>query len=193
MLIISTILEIDDDKFFNTSVVINSLGEIVGKYRKSHVPPIEASFLSSGDFNCPLFETEFGRIGILICYERHFPLCWLMLNRLGAEIVFNPSSEERLWLVEGRNAAFANGFFTVSTNRVGNEKFSNALNFNYFGSSYIACPLGFMTKTLPKSQDGILLADIDLNICRRVKENLSFHKNQHLEVYFKKLNHLMSK
>lgn len=117
----------------------------------------------------------------------------MMLGLNGAQIVFNPSSEvensfsERLWFVEARTAAAANGFFTVSVNRSGIEKFKSGRLFTYFGSNYIASPDSFMTDSLPPDCDGLLVAEIDLNTCQRVKDEFSFHQNQHLEVYSKKL------
>lgn len=193
LMIISPFLERDGDNFFNTCLVISTAGEIVGKYRKSHIPPIEANHLERGDFDHPVFDTEFGKIGILICYERHFPLNWMMLALKGAEIVFNPSTEEkdsfsdRLWLVEERNAAAANGIFTVSVNRVGTESFLNGNSFSYFGSSYVASPDGFVTRSLQRNRDGLLVAEINMSLCQEVRETLSLHKNRHLDVYAKKL------
>lgn len=199
MVIISPILEYDFGLFYNTCVLISSSGEVIGKYRKNHIPPIEADFLHSGDFKHPVFETEFGKIGILICYERHFPLNWMMLGLNGAEIVFNPSSEEinsfseKVWFVEGTSAAAANGFFTVSVNRVGTETFSDGNSHTYFGSNYFASPDGLKSPSLPKDSDGILIAEIDLNCCQRVRQELSFHKNQHLSIYADKLNKMCKK
>lgn len=188
-MIITSVLEREDENFFNTCVIISPNGEITGKCRKNHIPPIEAAFLESGGFDQQVFETEFGKIGIVICYERHFPLVWLMNGLEGAEVVFNPSSEdensfsERLWFVEGVNAAAANGFFTVAVNRTGIETFRDGTNFTYFGSNYVASPEGFRTPHLPRNVDGLLITEIDLNRCKKAKQDFSFHQNQHLEHY----------
>lgn len=197
MVIISSLLERSKESFFNTCLVISSSGEIVGKYRKSHIPPIEGDFLKPGDFDHPVFDTEFGKIGIAICFERHFPLNWMMLALKGAEIIFNPSSEDahsfsdRLWMIEGRNAALANGVFTVSVNRVGRETFLNKNSFSYFGSSYVASPDGFVSQSLPRDRDGLLVVEIDLNLCQEMRKELSFHGNQKLEVYSQKLEEIL--
>lgn len=193
-MIITSILEREDEKIFNTCLIISTTGEIIGKYRKNHIPPIEAAFLESGKFDRQVFDTEFGKIGIVICYERHFPLMWMTNGLEGAEIVFNPSSEdensfsERLWFVEGVNAAAANGFFTVNVNRTGTETFNDGSSFTYFGSNYVASPEGFRTPHLPKNVDGLLISEIDLGLCRKAKENFSFHGNQHLKYYADKLS-----
>lgn len=193
MLIISSIVERENETFYNTCLVISTAGDVIGKYRKSHIPQIESSLLSPGGFDHLVLPTEFGKIGILICYERHFPLAWMMLGLNEAEIVFNPSSEdedslsERLWFVEARSAAAANGFFAVSVNRSGKESFKSGKSFKYFGLNYIASPDGFISESLPRDCDGLLVAEINLNSCQRVKNEFSFHQNQHLETYARNL------
>lgn len=195
MIIIASILEAVEDKIFNTCLVISNHGEIIGKYRKHHIPPIEAEHLTPGDFDCPVFETDFGKIGILICYERHFPLKWMTLALKGAEIIFNPSSEDenslsqRMWFNEAVNAAVSNGVFTASINRVGIEKFGEK-SFKYFGSTYIASPYGFITNPLPNDQAGLLIAEIDLNATKEAKSEFSFHKNNQLKNYTHELSRL---
>lgn len=197
MLIISSILERHGEAFFNTCVVISTTGEVVGTYRKGHIPPIEKAFLSQGEFDHPVFATEFGMIGILICYERHFPLNWMMLGLKEAQIVFNPSSEDanslsdRLWLTEAASAAAANGIFAVAVNRVGSENFANDVSFDYFGSNYVASPDGFRTPSLARNCDGLLIAELNLKSCQHAKEQFSFHKNQHLEIYVRKLHEVV--
>lgn len=195
MVIIGSILEFYDDKTFNTCLVISNHGELIGKYRKHHIPTIEAGHLTPGDFDCPVFDTEFGRIGILICSERHFPLKWMTLALKGAQVVFNPSSEdekglsERMWFNEALNAAVSNGVFTASINRVGTENFKEK-SFKYFGSSYIASPYGVMSQTLPKDKSGLLVATIDLNAIAEVKSEHSFHNNNQLRNYIHELSKL---
>lgn len=179
-------------------MVISTNGKLIGKYRKIHIPPLEEPYLQAGDFEHPVIETEFGKIGFLICYERHFPLCWMMKGLEQADIVFNPSAEdensmsERLWFPEGVNAAVANGFFTVLVNRTGIEKFNNGSSFSYFGSNYVASPDGYRTPHLPRTKDGILITEIDLNVCRKVKKVFSIHQKKHLDLYIDKLNKMKS-
>ncbi|KAJ6635793.1 Beta-ureidopropionase [Pseudolycoriella hygida] len=196
MVIISSILERDSYLFFNTTLVISTSGSVIGKYRKIHIPPIEKPFLQPGDFNHPVIHTEFGRIGILICYERHFPLCWMMYGLQDVDIVFNPSAEdepslsERLWFAEGLNAAVSNSFFTVMVNRTGTETFSDGSKFCYFGSNYVCSPYGYKTPHLPKDRDGMLITELDINDCRKAKTDLSIHQNSQLNNYISKLNEI---
>lgn len=109
-------------------------GHILGKSRKYHIPRVgdfnESTYYFEGNTGQPIFETEYGKIGINICYGRHFPQHWHMLSLHGAEIIFNPSAtvdglSEALWPIEARNAAIANSVYTVAINRVGTETFPN--------------------------------------------------------------------
>ncbi|KAG5674328.1 hypothetical protein PVAND_004304 [Polypedilum vanderplanki] len=193
-LIIGSILEISDEKFYNTCLLISSNGKIIGKYRKHHMPPIEKSHLSSGSYESSVFDTEYGKIGILICYERHYPFKSKILGLKGAEIIFNPSSEdvnslsERLWFVENLNTAVANGIFCVSINRCGEENFGKH-SLKYFGSSYVASPFGIISSHLSQQQ-GILITEIDLNLIEKARKEISFHNNQKLSDFVKDLNEL---
>lgn len=199
MIILSSILEKESDMFFNTTLVISATGSVLGKYRKIHIPPIEQPFLQHGPFDHLVFDTEVGKIGILICYERHFPLCWMMHGLGQADIVFNPSAEDansmsqRLWSTEGLNAAVSNGFFTVMANRTGTETFRDGKSFSYFGSSYVASPYGYVTPQFSGEREGLLITEVDLNDCRKVRKEFSIHQNGLVDRYVDKLNEMKQK
>ncbi|XP_070331774.1 beta-ureidopropionase isoform X1 [Odocoileus virginianus] len=137
MVVVSPILERDSahgDVLWNTAVVISSSGAVLGKTRKNHIPRVgdfnESTYYMEGNLGHPVFQTQFGRIAVNICYGRHHPLNWLMYSLNGAEIIFNPSAtigalSESLWPLEARNAAIANHCFTCAINRVGQEHFPN--------------------------------------------------------------------
>ena len=96
----------------------------------SRDPSVGHAYVQEGDTGHPVFETQYGKIAINICYGRHHPLNWMGFGLNGAEIVFNPSAtvgalSEPLWPIEARNAAIANHYFTVGINRVGTETFPN--------------------------------------------------------------------
>lgn len=163
MVIVSPILERNHCGMLNnTAVVISNRGKYMGKYRKYHVcdvngPDNEQVYLPPGDTGHPVFETDFGRIAVNICYGRHQPQHWMMFGVNGAEIVFNPSATDvsmaSVWEIEARNAAIANSYFTVALNRVGIEEFEvfgsgrkEIVPFGpYVGSSYFAAPDGTRT------------------------------------------------
>ncbi|XP_014367467.2 beta-ureidopropionase [Papilio machaon] len=211
MVIISPILERDEthsDTIWNTAVVINEMGKVIGKHRKNHIPRVgdfnESTYYFEGNTGHPVFETTFGRIAINICYGRHHPLNWLMFGVNGAEIVFNPSAtvaglSEHLWAVEARNAAIANSYFTCAINRVGTESFPNEFTSgdgkpahkefgHFYGSSYVTAPDGSRTPGLSRVKDGLLIAQLDLNMCRQIKDKWGFCMTQRLDLYANSLN-----
>lgn len=206
MVIISSILERDSnhgDTIWNTAVVISNKGRYMGKHRKNHIPRVgdfnESTYYFEGNTGHPVFETEFGKIAINICYGRHHPQNWMMFGLNGAEIVFNPSAtvgqlSEPLWAIEARNAAIANSYFTVAINRVGTEEFPNEFTSGdgqkahkefgpFYGSSYVAAPDGSRTPGLSRNNDGLLIAEIDLNMCRQVKDFWGLRMTQRLPLY----------
>lgn len=206
MVIISPILERDTehgDIIWNTAVVISNHGKYLGKHRKNHIPRVgdfnESTYYSEGNTGHPVFDTEFGKIAINICYGRHHPQNWMMFGLNGAEIVFNPSAtvgdlSEPLWGIEARNAAIANSYFTVAINRVGSEEFPNEFTSGdgrkahnlfgpFYGSSYVAAPDGSRTPGLSREYDGLLIAEMDLNLCQQVKDFWGFRMTQRLPLY----------
>lgn len=211
MVIISPILERDEihgDTIWNTAVVINETGKVIGKHRKNHIPRVgdfnESTYYFEGNTGHPVFETKFGKIAINICYGRHHPQNWLMFGINGAEIVFNPSAtvaglSEHLWAVEARNAAIANSYFTCAINRVGTESFPNEFTSgdgqpahkdfgHFYGSSYVTAPDGCRTPGLSRVKDGLLITELDLNLCRQIKDKWGFTMTQRLDLYAESLN-----
>lgn len=174
MVIVSPILERDEDHgdtIWNAAVVVSNTGNYLGKSRKNHIPRVndfnESTYYLEGNTGHPVFETQFGRIAINICYGRHHPQNWMMYGINGAEIVFNPSAtvgglSEPLWSVEARNAAVANSYYTVAINRVGTESFPNEFTSGdekpahrqlgpFFGSTFVTAPNGCRTPVSPSS------------------------------------------
>jgi beta-ureidopropionase len=193
MVIISPILERDEvhgDMLANTAVVISNTGKVLGKSRKNHIPRVgdfnESTYYMEGDTGHRVFQTQYGKLAINICYGRHHPQNWMMYGLNGAEIVFNPSAtvgalSEPMWPIEARNAAIANSYFTVAINRVGTEYFPNEFSSadgkpahkdfgHFYGSSYIAGPDASRTPGLSRTRDGLMIAEMDLNVCRQVKD-----------------------
>lgn len=206
MVIVSPILERDDahgGTIHNTAVVIGNRGNVIGTHRKNHIPRVgdfnESTYYMEGEDGHPVFDTEFGKVAINICYGRHHPLNWLMFGINGAEIVFNPSAtvgalSEPLWPIEARCASIANNYFTAAINRIGTETFPNAFTSgdgreahhdfgHFYGSSYIGAPNGSRTPGLSRIRDGLLVSEIDLNHCRQVKDKWGFQMTQRLEEY----------
>ncbi|XP_060064575.1 beta-ureidopropionase-like [Ylistrum balloti] len=210
MVIVSPILERDEthgDILANTAVVISNTGEVLGKSRKNHIPRVgdfnESTYYMEGDTGHKVFQTQFGKIAINICYGRHHPPNWLMYGVNGAEIVFNPSAtvgalSEPMWPIEARCAAIANSYFTCGINRVGTEEFAREFTSgngkpahkdfgHFYGSSYVAAPDGTRTPGLSRTRDGLMVAEVDLNLCRQVKDGWCFRMTQRLDMYAKSL------
>lgn len=115
---------------------------------------------------------------------------WLGFSLNGAEIVFNPSAtinglSEPLWGIEARNAAIANHYFTVGINRVGTEVYPFEFTSgdkkkahhefgHFYGSSYVSAPDGSRTPSLSRTRDGLLITELDLNMCRQIKDKWGF-------------------
>jgi len=211
MVIVSPILERDSvhgETIWNTAVIISNNGTIVGKSRKNHIPRVgdfnESTYYMESDLGHPVFETTYGKIAVNICYGRHHPLNWLAYGLNGAEIVFNPSAtvgalSEPMWPVEARNAAITNNYFVGAINRVGTEYFPNEFTSgngkpahkdfgHFYGSSYVAGPDASRTPGLSRVQDGLLVAEVDLNLCRQVKDMWSFQMTARFPLYAQFLN-----
>jgi beta-ureidopropionase len=211
MTIISPILERDEihgDILWNTAVVISHQGKYLGKTRKNHIPRVgdfnESTYYMEGNLGHPVFDTPWGKIAINICYGRHHPQNWMMYALNGAEIIFNPSAtvsglSEPLWPIEARNAAVANHCFTVAINRVGSELFPNEFTSadgkpahrdfgHFYGSSYVAAPDGSRTPGLSRVQEGVLIAELDLNLCRQVSDHWGFRMTQRLDTYVEEIS-----
>eukprot|EP00331_Platyophrya_macrostoma_P002191 CAMPEP_0176408026 /NCGR_PEP_ID=MMETSP0127-20121128/1723_1 /TAXON_ID=938130 /ORGANISM="Platyophrya macrostoma, Strain WH" /LENGTH=385 /DNA_ID=CAMNT_0017787267 /DNA_START=53 /DNA_END=1210 /DNA_ORIENTATION=+ len=206
MVIVSPILERDyahGQIIWNTAVVWSHTGAFIGKHRKNHIPRVgdfnESTYYFEGNTGHPVFETRYGKVAVNICYGRHHPLNWMMFGLNGAEIVFNPSAtvgglSEPLWSIEARNASIANTYFVGAINRVGTEHFPNEFSSgdgkpahkdfgHFYGSSYVSNPDGSRTPGLSRNRDGVLVNEVDLNLCMQVKDKWNFQMTARYEMY----------
>jgi N-carbamoylputrescine amidase len=177
--------------FYNTAAVISETGEYLGKYRKTHIPHCHPGFwekfyFKPGNLGYPVFETTFGRIGVYICYDRHFPEGARALGLNGAEIVFNPSAtvaglSEYLWKLEQPAHAVANQYFVGAINRVGIEKPWNIGEF--YGTSYFCNPRGKILTEGSRDKDEVVVADLDLDMIREVRNVWQFFRDRRPEMY----------
>jgi len=167
-IILLNMFELDGDKTFDTSPVIDNSGVLVGKTRMMHIPDYELfhekKYYTPGNSGTSVYNTKYGKLGIAICYDRHFPEYMRALALKGAEIVFVPQAgsvgewPEGLFEAEMRIAAFQNGYFTALCNRVGKEEL-----IEFSGESFICDPHGKIIARANKGVDEILYCDIDLN------------------------------
>lgn len=179
-----------DGVFYNTATVIDSDGSVLGKYRKTHIPQVgpifwEKYFFKPGNLGYPVFDTRVGKVGVFICYDRHFPEPARMLGLKGAEITFNPSAtveslSRYLWELEQPAHAVANGFFVGAINRVGEELVPGA---RFYGSSYFCDPRGQIIAQASETEDEVLVADLDLGLIEEVRTTWQFFRDRRPETY----------
>jgi N-carbamoylputrescine amidase len=176
--------------YYNTTIVIDSDGTLLGKMRKMHIPQIEPGFWEKfyfrpGNLGYPVFETAFAKVGVYICYDRHFPEGARALGLNGAEIVFNPSAtvaglSEHLWSLEQPAHAVANGYFIAAINRVGEEPWKTGM---FYGSSYIADPRGQFIVKGSREKEELVVGDIDLDMIREVRNVWPFYRDRRPDSY----------
>ena len=177
--------------YYNTTVVIDADGTNLGKYRKTHIPQVgpifwEKFFFKPGNLGYPVFDTAVGKVGVVICYDRHFPEIWRELGLKGAQIVFNPSAtveslSRYLWELEQTASAAANGYWVGAINRVGVE--SPLSDAKFYGSSYWCSPKGEIVEQANDTDDAIVMADIDLDEIQRVRDTWQFFRDRRPETY----------
>jgi len=177
--------------YYNTAAVIDADGSYLGKYRKTHIPQClpgfwEKFYFRPGNLGYPVFQTQFGKVGVYICYDRHFPEGARALGLHGAEIVFIPSAttaghSEYLWHLEQTSHAVANGYYVGTNNRVGREQPWDIGNF--YGSSYFCDPRGKILAEGSRDQTELVVADLDLDMNREVRSQWQFYRDRRPELY----------
>ena len=180
----------DDGVFYNTAAVIDADGTYLGKYRKQHIPHVkgfwEKFYFRPGNGGYPVFDTAVGRIGVYICYDRHFPEGWRALGLAGAEIVFNPSATSRglsmyLWNLEQPAAAVANEYYIGAINRVGTEPYGDN---DFYGSSYFVDPRGqFVGDQASDTDEELVIRDLDLDLIDEVRKQWAFYRDRRPDAY----------
>jgi beta-ureidopropionase len=176
--------------YYNTAAVIDSDGSYLGKYRKNHIPHTsgfwEKYFFKPGNLGYPTFQTRFAKVGVYICYDRHFPEGARLLGLNGAEVVFNPSAtvaglSQYLWKLEQPAHAVANGYFVAASNRVGTEAPWNIGRF--YGTSYVVDPRGNFLAVGSEDKDELISATCDLEMIEEVRKVWQFYRDRRPETY----------
>ncbi|RZU15899.1 N-carbamoylputrescine amidase [Kribbella rubisoli] len=176
---------------YNTAAVIDADGTYLGKYRKNHIPQVkgfwEKFYFRPGNLGYPIFDTAVGRIGVYICYDRHFPEGWRALGLAGAKIVFNPSATSRglsayLWKLEQPASAVANEYFIGAINRVGIE--SEFGENDFYGTSYFVDPEGKFVGDVGHDHDPeLIIRDLDLGLLDTVRDRWQFYRDRRPDGY----------
>jgi len=194
MVIVVPIYEADEvtGVYYNTAAVIDADGEYLGKYRKTHIPQVsgfwEKFFFKPGKSNWPVFKTKYCKLGVYICYDRHFPEGWRALALNGAEYIVNPSAtvaglSEYLWKLEQPASAAANGCYIGAINRIGHEQPWDIGEF--YGQSYFVNPRGQIEKEASRDKDELLIHDLDMSMVKEVRNLWQFFRDRRPDAYGK--------
>ena len=176
--------------YYNTAAVIDADGTYLGKYRKTHIPQTngfwEKYFFRPGNLGYPTFQTKYAKIGVYICYDRHFPEGARALGLNGAEIVYNPSAtvaglSEYLWKLEQPAHAVANGYFVGAINRVGTEAPWNIGEF--YGQSYFVNPRGQFVAVGSRDKDELITATLEMDMIEEVRRTWQFFRDRRPDSY----------
>jgi beta-ureidopropionase len=192
MVIVVPLYEEDETGvYYNTAAVIDADGTYLGKYRKNHIPHVapgfwEKFYFRPGNLGYPVFNTRYAKVGVYICYDRHFPEGARALGLNGAEVVLNPSAtvaglSEYLWKLEQPAHAVANGYFVGAINRVGYEAPWNIGEF--YGQSYFVDPRGQFLAMAKRDENALVTAELDLNKIREVRNTWPFFRDRRPDTY----------
>ncbi len=175
---------------YNTAAVIDADGSYLGKYRKHHIPQVkgfwEKYYFKPGNLGWPVFDTAVGKVGVYICYDRHFPEGWRQLGLNGAQLVYNPSATHRglssyLWRLEQPAAAVANEYFVAAINRVGVEEYGDN---DFYGTSYFVDPRGqFVGEAAGDKAEELLVRDLDFDVIEEVRQQWAFYRDRRPDAY----------
>ena len=187
VVLVCPIFEMEEERFFyNSAVVIDAGGEILGAYRKIHVPQIplweERYYFSSGNLGFPIFKTRFAAVGVQICWDNFFPEGARILALKGAQIIFSPTAaafaSQRKWEIVIASNAISNGVYIFRVNRVGSEEKQD-----FYGRSFCISPEGDFLDKPTGMKEGIALIDINLKNIDKARKEWPFFKDRRPEVY----------
>ncbi|MFG2583479.1 nitrilase-related carbon-nitrogen hydrolase [Streptomyces malaysiensis] len=191
MVIVVPVFELEQSGFYyNTAAVIDADGSYLGKYRKHHIPQVkgfwEKYYFKPGNLGWPVFDTAVGKVGVYICYDRHFPEGWRALGLAGAQLVYNPSATSRglsayLWQLEQPAAAVANEYFIAAINRIGTEEYGDN---DFYGSSYFVDPRGqFVGDVASDKEEELIVRDLDFGLIDEVRQQWAFYRDRRPDAY----------
>jgi len=187
--------------YHNTAVVIGTRGEIHGLYRKMHIPddPLyyEKFYFAPGDLGFQKFDTSFGPIGVLVCWDQWYPEAARITAMKGAGILFYPTAigwhpaekdevgaaQLDAWRTIQRSHAIANGVYVAAVNRVGLEKGPHDTGIEFWGSSFVADPFGQVIAQASSDKEEILLAECDSARAEEVRRNWPFLRDRRIDAY----------
>lgn len=188
--------------YHNSAVIIDGNGETLGIYRKMHIPDdpayYEKFYFTPGDLGFKAFETQYGRIGTLICWDQWYPEGARLTALRGAAVLFYPtaigwhphekeehgSSQRDAWMTVQRGHAIANGVYVAAVNRVGFERpVPEQAGLEFWGSSFVADPQGVIVAQASTDREEVLLAEVDLTHLENIRRNWPFLRDRRIDAY----------
>jgi N-carbamoylputrescine amidase len=184
--------------YHNTTAVLDADGTYLGKYRKMHIPDdpayFEKFYFTPGDLGYKMFETKYGKIGVLICWDQWYPEAARLTTLMGAEILFYPTAigwatsqdeatnteQYNAWQTIQRSHAVANGVHVVSVNRVGLEQ-NGAMKF--WGGSFISNPFGSLIVKASHDQEEVIVTELDLSKTDSYRTHWPFLRDRRIDSY----------
>jgi N-carbamoylputrescine amidase len=182
--------------YHNTAVVIDADGRIAGKYRKMHIPddPLyyEKFYFTPGDLGFASHDTQYGRVGTLVCWDQWFPEAARLTALSGAQFLFYPtaigwlpgeeeemnSAQHQAWETIQRGHAIANGLYVVVVNRVGPEG-----QLHFWGQSFVVDPFGRIVAKASADKEEVLVVECDLDLIDKTRQNWPFLRDRRIESY----------
>ncbi|MCH7973437.1 MAG: carbon-nitrogen hydrolase [Bacteroidetes bacterium] len=188
--------------YHNTTVVIDENGNTIGTYRKMHIPDdpafYEKFYFTPGDLGFKSFDTGYGKVGTLICWDQWFPEGARLTALQGANILFypaaigwHPKEKEKYgavqldaWKTVQRGHAIANGVYVAAVNRVGFEKrVEDSDGLKFWGSSFLADPQGVIIAQASEEKEEILIGEIDIDHLENIRRNWPFLRDRRIDAY----------
>jgi N-carbamoylputrescine amidase len=187
--------------YHNTAAVIGANGEVVGLYRKMHIPDdpgyYEKFYFTPGDLGFCAFDTFLGRLGILICWDQWYPEAARLIAMAGADIIFYPTAigwhpqekaangaaQRDAWRTVQRGHAIANGLYVAAVNRVGHETPAGPPGLEFWGTSFLADPFGVVMAEAPVDREETLIATVDPARIEEVRQGWPFLRDRRIDAY----------
>lgn len=182
--------------YHNTAVVLDASGEIAGRYRKMHIPDdphyYEKFYFTPGDLGFRTHATQYGSLGVLVCWDQWFPEAARLTALSGAEILFYPTAigwlggqddatnrgQHSAWEISQRAHAVANGVFVVAVNRVGREDY-----LDFWGQSFVSDPFGEVIAKASPDQEEVLVVECDLGQVEKIRREWCFLRDRRIDAY----------
>ena len=200
----------DAGVYHNTAVVLDADGSLLGTYRKMHIPDdplyFEKYYFTPGDQGYRSFNTRYGRIGVLVCWDQWYPEGARLTALQGAKVLFYPTAigwhpsekdqygteQHDAWRTIQRAHAIANGVYVAAVNRVGHEGPSEG-GLEFWGSSFVSDPFGVVLSEASNNKEEILVAECDLAHLESVRRNWPFLRDRRIDSYGPIVNRLIDR